>query len=102
MGNKPNLRELFTTSFSHLTAEPQNTLPASTPNYSPVSQVFSENGELIAPASASDASAANALASPQTIDAVLVVATAPISNQPHESSDMARIIHQNAQNPGEQ
>jgi hypothetical protein len=100
--SQPSARELFTTQFSRLTSDPPTTLPLSNPNSSPVPQVFAPNGELIRAVDSAAASSAEAPASPQTLDGVLVVQIAPDQSPVLETSSTPGIIHHDGLTPGEQ
>jgi hypothetical protein len=99
--NTPTAHELFTTSFSHLTTDPVTDLPSSQSNYSPASQVFGQNGELIGPSTGTEGPAAERPSSPQTIDGVLVVEADSLSGNSLQPADSPGIIHHSVQNPGD-
>ena len=99
---QPSARELFTTTFSHLTAYSPTALPSSDPNYSPAPQDVAPDGDLIGRSDAVQSPSADSSASPQTLDGVLVVSIAPNQDTTIQSPEPSGIIHHAAPNPGEQ
>ena len=100
--SQPSARELFTTTFSHLTGDAPTALPSSDPNYSPAPQDVAPHGELIGLSQATHSPVADSPSSPQTLDGVLVVSIAPNEDITVQTSEPTGIIHHADQNPGEQ
>jgi hypothetical protein len=100
--NTPTARELFTTSFSNLTADPPSGLPSATTNNSPPLQDSHSGGELIGPSIGGEVTSDDGASSPQTQDSVLVVATLQDAGQSPEGQNSSGLIHHPAPNAGEQ
>jgi hypothetical protein len=100
--SKPTARELFTTDFSRLTAEPASVLPAFATNSSPAPQEPGSGGELIGPSTHQQASPRESFALPQAVDGMVVAAIEPGSPVSIRSSPPGGIIHQRGHQAGEQ
>jgi len=98
---QPSARELFTTAFANLNAEPASDLPASEMINSPASQVFTPNGELISASGTDQPLSQQPSSAMQAVDGVLVVSLSPTGEVSMERPESGRIIHHAGQNPGE-
>jgi hypothetical protein len=98
---QPSARELFTTTFSSLTADSQSTSPTSETINSPAPQDFASGGELIAAETSHSVAADKVSQRSQTVDGVLVVSLRPDQVAVSKSPNPSEIIHHADPNPGE-
>ena len=99
---QPEATELFTTAFSHVSADGQSTLPAWEGNYSPASQVSGQNGELIALEIASSDAAGQGMQWTQVEGSPRFASEAEGQPPAAEPAESRGIIHHERQKPGEE
>ena len=99
--NRPTARELFATTFSHLTADSVTDLLSSGANYSPAPQDVVSGGELIGPADTFENPSTQVPSQPQTLGLLLVASTDANHTPAHGPSDSSGIIRHDTPQPGE-
>jgi hypothetical protein len=100
--NRPTARELFTTRFAELSAEPAKDLRSPEAINSPLPQDSASGGELIVGQTAAAGAAASDRSSPESLDLMLVKTREQEASPAGEATALARLIHQNADQPGEE